>query len=99
MKRQILIFAITFASAPLSALANDANSFPFQDVEAICRRMTSHNYIGDGKYSGEGSQAAINSCIDFVQPYYNSWKQSWNVASPSDRAECLSEANGKSRWL
>jgi len=72
-----------------------ADGFPAQDVETVCRQTLSYNYLGNGRYSGEASQPMINDCIDFVQPYYDSAKQSWNVASSTDREECLTKANAK----
>jgi hypothetical protein len=83
--------------ASLASSADTSDNFPVKDIDAVCRKALSQTYLGDGQYSGEASQAAVNECIDFIQPYYDSGKVSWNDASLSDRKECLSEANSKSR--
>jgi hypothetical protein len=40
----------------------------------------------------------INDCIDFVQPYYDSAKQSWIAVSLADRDGCLTKANAKASF-
>jgi hypothetical protein len=75
---------------PAPTLTVDADDFPIQDVETVCRRVNAPSAINNRV--GPPSQAAMNVCIDFVQPYYNSAKRYWNGASCEDRKACLSKA-------
>lgn len=75
---------------PAPKLTVDADGFPIQDVEIVCRRVNAPSSINNR--IGPPSQAAMNVCIDFVQPYYNSAKRYWNSASHEDRQACLSKA-------